>query len=459
MVNAGKGARGRIRWSGWHLAYVRLEVRELQSSPRRSTTSAPAEPSAGVDQRPPSPPEPTTKTYVLRPGSLERSTSLWWILPPTFVWIGIAAVAVVGHLIFPGASIGGALLSVLLVDLALTSAWAALILGTQNEKDTERGDGTIDPRGRHEFWRSRTVAWDLLAVGAVGTVLVAFLMVGPAAVLPGADVPLVELAVLVLTILVLATFSRYAAMSFNTDAARMVQKLEELSVAEGEARQRDTEKVSNLFTAQTDRIVAKADAQIEATALGLSAATRQLERVATAIEKMTKLDEEAKAAAAEAARLQREALDQARRREETQLAEVARQAAARLMAIRPAVVVRIRFEGIIFHKIFLDVFNDGFDGVGLEAAVQIGPGVFRFTSATLGSKATRSFEVTDVTRVPAEAQILVRVGLRDVDANPYLFLVGPFRYVRDVGWLNRTKSLFVDPSSWVTGTVSGPGTR
>jgi hypothetical protein len=200
----------------------------------------------------PSRPVPPAKRsawdFALRPGSLEHSTSLWWTAPPVVAWIAIAAASVVAQAIRPHVYIGRSILVTLLIDLAGTSAWAALVVATQSERATELPDGTIDPRGRHEFWRVRTVAWDLLTVSVVGVLLVGLLLAGPSTVLPAADVPLFELAVLIATIVLLATFSRYAAMAFNTDAARTIQKLEELSDLESTGRQRDTERVTATFT-------------------------------------------------------------------------------------------------------------------------------------------------------------------------------------------------------------------
>jgi hypothetical protein len=413
----------------------------------RSSDQASAE--AGPDDRPPAPTPPSIRTYVLHPGSLEQSTSLWWAAPPAVAWIGVVVAVFAIHLRYPALPMGTPILWTLFTDLIATAGWMVLVLATQDEKGTERADGTLDPRARHEFWRARTIAWDLLAVSIVGALLVALILGGASSILPTADVPFVELAVLILTIVLLATFSRYAAMAFNTDAARMVQKLEELAAEETRSRQAETARIGAMFTNQTDRIVAKADAQIEATSEGLARATTQIQRVATAIEEMTKLDREARRAAEEEARAQRDAAARQRELEEQRAGDEQRAAAERLETIRPIISVRIRFEGILIHRVVVDVNNDGFDGIGLDVTVRIGPQQFKFTEVKLSSKSTRSYAVTEVSRIRAEAQIYVVAGLRDVDAHAHVFGAGPFRYVRDVGWLGRTKSLFVDPPGWV----------
>src|SRR5271170_7007837 len=203
--------------------------------PRPPMATAPPPPSS-IPNPPVASSSPSWSRYLLRPGSVEKSTSLWWTIPPAVAWICLAVGALPAHAIDASPSLANPILWILFVDLVSTSFWMVLVVLSQREKDTEVRDGLIDPKGRHEYWRVRTVAWDLLAISIVGALLDAFLLVGPSAILPITDVPLLELGVLVLTILLLATFSRYAAMAFNTDAARMVQKLDELSTRESEAR-------------------------------------------------------------------------------------------------------------------------------------------------------------------------------------------------------------------------------
>jgi hypothetical protein len=415
-------------------------------------TAAPPPPSS-VPNPPAASPSPSLSRYLFRPGSIEKSTSLWWTIPPAIAWICLAAGALLAHAIDASPSLANPIQWILFVDLVATSFWMVLVVLSQREKDTEVRDGLIDPKGRHEYWRVRTLAWDLLAISIVGALLDAFLLAGPSAILPTTDVPLVELAVLILTILLLATFSRYAAMAFNTDAARMVQKLDELSTRESEARTRDTDRITRLFTEQTDRIVAKADAQIDATTTGLSAATEQLDRVAQAIEDLTNVERESKSATQAADEAQRRAAEEQRRLAIERKADETRVAAERVDLIRPGIWIRIRVRGVLTHHLMVEVYNDGFDGVGLEVTVLIGQGHYSFSETRLSSKIARSFEVGDVAQFPLMAQIGVGVVLRDVDGHQHRYAAGPFNYARVAGWLNRTKSLSINPHGWIVAAV------
>jgi hypothetical protein len=398
-------------------------------------------------------PSTSWSEYLLRPGSVDRSTSLWWATPPVIAWICIAVGGLLAHAIDASPSLGTPILWVLLADLVATTVWMVLVVLSQSENDTEVGDGLIDPKGRHEFWRVRTVAWDILAVSVVGALLSAFLLAGPSAVLPTADVPLIELAVLVLTIVLLATFSRYAAMAFNTDAARMVQKLEELSIKESEARMQDTNRITRLFTEQTDRIVAKADAQIEATTEGLSAAIRQLDRVAQAIEDLTNIERDSKTATEVVAETQERAIAEQRSRDIERKAAEIRIATEHSNTIRPIIWVRLRIQGILNHKLMVDIYNDGFDGVGLEVEVSVARDQSSFTAAKLPSKTRQSFEVGDLTRFPLMAQIFVGAALRDVDGRLHKFGAGHYNYAREAGWLDWTKRVSISLRGWVTATI------
>lgn len=412
----------------------------------------------------PSPSEPDARNQaasqrllrrLVRPGSFERSTSLWWTIPPGLIWLCLAVGAIGARLVTQSLSAEGQVEWILLVDLIASSIWVLVVLESQNETDTETADGRIEPRGRHEYWRARTVAWDMLSVSVVGALLVALLILGPSTVLPSADVPLVELAVLVVTLLLLATFSRYAAMAFNTDAARMVQKLEELSSKETEARNRDTERVTRLFTEQTDRIVAKADAQIEATSTGLATAITQLDRVVRAVEDLTNIERETQSATRALAEAQTSAAEEQRRLAAERRADEQRAARARLEAIQPLLHVRLRTHGLVFGDLAVDVFNDGFDGVGLEGSVIMGNLQYPFRALRLGSKSTQSFDLVDLRQLPHDAQIVVGVALRDVDGNLRRFEAGPFGYTRESGVFNRTKSVSIRPSNWVAAVLVG----
>jgi hypothetical protein len=409
-------------------------------------SSAPSSPAGGA-------PPANWPRYLTRPGSIQRSTSFWWSIPPVIAWVCLSAAALLTHAVDPSLELASPILWALFLDLLATSAWLSVVVLSQKEKDTELDGGQIDPVARHEFWRARTIAWDLLTVSALGALLTGFLIAGPSTILPSGDVPLVELTVLVATVLLLATFSRYAAMAFNTDAARMIQKLDELSTRESEARTRDTDRVTRLFTEQTDRIVAKADAQIEATATGFSAAVSRLDRVAEALEDLTKVERDSKSATEAAAEAQRRGVEDQRRLAVERKADETRRAEERALLIRPEIWVRLRAQGLIRHHLFVDVSNQGFDAVGLDVGVFVGQARHNFTETRLAAKNTRSFDLGDVTQLPQMVEIAVVVILRDVDGYPHKYGAGPFNYAREANWLNWTKSLSINPGGWVTASL------
>jgi hypothetical protein len=164
---------------------------------------------------------------------------------------------------------------------------------------------------------------------------------------------------------------------------------------------------------------------------------------------MAKLEGAARKEAKEAAAAQLAAVLAQRTAEVERVAAVKKAAAERLAQIRPSLVVRIRFEGLVFHNIVLDVFNDGFDGIGLDGTVLVGQAQFHFKASKLSSKDTRPFSITDVGKLPTHSQIVIRLSVRDVDANAYNLTAGPFNYARETGILGRTKRLRIDPPTWV----------
>ena len=394
-------------------------------------------------------PQARKVAFVLRPGEFDRSTSVWWAIP-----LAVGALLVLVGLSVTDWLDGGRLsadttLDILVIGGITSIAWSLLVVLTQSEAATELGADSIDLRGRHRFWRARTVAWDLLAVSGAGTGLAVLLRLGPNHVLPLSDVPLVELSVLVLTVALLATFSRYAAMCFSTDAKGLAQKLEEIARLDAAARTSDRDQLRLSFKEQTDRIVAKSDEQIAATTAGLSEISTRLQNVANAIENQLRISEEAKQAAEKATRAQEETLAQIRETEEYRRAEGLRVARERRDRIAPSIQVKLHYEGTVFHNLFVDVRNNGFDGRGLRVNItaQTG-GVWTFTDAGIASKTSKSFLVQGLGDLPISTSFTIGAEVSDVDGEVRAFRFGPIGYVRQTGFLGRTKGVLFNPPGW-----------
>jgi hypothetical protein len=115
--------------------------------------------------------------------------------------------------------------------------------------------------------------------------------------------------------------------------------------------------------------------------------------------------------------------------------------------------VRLRIDGILIQTLIIDVYNDGFDGVGLEVSIFSGNNRSTFTAARLASKTIQSFTLGGVKQLPSTMNIVVGIALRDVDGHEHRYGAGPFDYARVAGWLNMTKSLTINPGEWVVAAV------
>ncbi len=399
---------------------------------------------------PRSPPVATKRTYLLRPGSIGRSTDLWFVLPPVVWWSGLAVALALGREFDPeGFGTNEVVASLLGGSIALV-LWAVAVLRSQSEKDALRPDGrTFDHVARHEFWRARTIAWGLLAIGIAATGLLGFLWAGLASVVPQADVPFVELAVLVLTLALLAVFARYNSMTFRTDGDRLIDRLEETSRIGTAARLAETERLVGTFASQTDRLVAKIEAQSLAMSEGLAGIAVKLQNVADAIQTQARIASEARAAAEQAAELQRQALQQAADRETARVAAERRAALDRIERVRPDIRIQMRGQGVLFHHLYVDVFNAGMDAVGLRVRVTTGRGTMsEFAEPGIRANTPRSFDLGDVGGFEDQEQFTVTALVSDVDGNPYE-CVARLTYQRERGFLGRTTGIRFTPADWV----------
>lgn len=403
---------------------------------------------------PPSRPAATKRTYVLSPGSIGRSTDLWFVLPPVAWWMGLGVALALGRELDPiGFGTNAVVASLLGGSMALI-LWGVAVLRSQSERDALRPDGrTFDHAVRHEFWRARTIAWGLLAIGIAATGLLGFLWAGLASIVPQADVPFVELAVLVLTLALLAVFARYNSMTFRTDGDRLIERLEETSRIETAARLAETERLVGAFASETDRLVAKIEAQSLSMSEGLAGIAVKLQNVADAIQTQARIASEARAVAERAVELQGQALQQATDREAARVAAERRAALDRIERIRPDIRVQMRGQGVLFHHVYVDVFNAGMDAVGLRVRVTTEQGTApEFVEPGIRANIPRSFDLGGVGDFENEEQFTVTVLVSDVDGNPYE-CIARIVYQRERGFLGRTTAILFRPAAWVRTTM------
>jgi hypothetical protein len=415
----------------------------------RSTPGTSSGQEAGLSAPPQSPAKSTGRTYIFRPGSIGRSTDLWFVLPPVVWWIGLVIALALGREFDPKGFGPNEVLASLLGGSITLVLWAIAILRSQSEKDALRPDGrTFDHGVRHEFWRARTIAWGLLAIGIAAMGLLGFLWAGLAMAVPSTDLPFVELAVLVLTLALLAVFARYNSMTFRTDGDRLIDRLEETSRIETAARLAETERLVGTFTSQTDRLVAKIEAQSLSMSQGMAGIAVKLQNVADAIQTQARIASEARAAAERAAELQSQALQQATDREASRVAAERRAALDRIARVRPDIRVQMRGQGVLFHHLYVDVFNGGMDAVGLRVQVTTAQGTGpEFAEPGIRANTPRSFDLGDVGGFEDEEQFTVTVLVSDVDGNPYE-CIARLGYARERGFLGRTTAIRFEPAGW-----------
>ncbi len=407
-----------------------------------SEAEQPAEP-------PERPPRPTWHDYVLRPGSIGRSTDVWFIVPPLAWWIAIIATLAVGREADPAKFGSDVVTAALLIGSVALFVWSSLVLLSQHESDTlEAGVRRFDHTLRHEFWRARTIAWGLFALGITASGLLLFIGAGLSSSVPAPDLPFLEVAVLVMTLVLLAIFARYNSMTFRTDGDRLVQQLEETSRIETAARLAETERMVGTFTAQTDRLVAKIEAQSLTMSEGLAGIALRLQNVADAIQTQSRIAAEAREAAQQAAGLQRQAIEDAASREAARIATELGAAEDRIARIRPDIRIQMRGQGILFHHLYVDIFNRGMDGVGLRVTASTAGGAGgEFVEPGIRSNSPKSFDLGNVNQFQDRERITVSVLLADVDGNPYEY-AGQVDYQRTTGFLGRTTGFSFNPDGW-----------
>jgi hypothetical protein len=412
-------------------------------------------------QPPEAPESPSNATLLFRPGSLNRSTDLWFLLLPAVGWAVTLTTTASVRLIQPGTPLESILIALTAAG-AVTVLWSLNVLRTQRLSDTNERDGQPNYELKHEYWIARTVAWVLLASASGLTLFLALLAFVLWAGDPLGDaIPAAEVLLLVLTVGILGAYTQFSSMALRTDADRLLKTLESENRIDRDARTAESAALLSTFVGQTDRLVAEVQGLNQATSSGLGQVAISLEAIAKALEAQSQIAAEARAAAEESAAAQRAAVEHLERAERERKAEVVRAQRDRRERIRPAVSVQLRVQGVLLHSLVVDVFNSGFSAAKLNVTVQSTTGWARlFRAPEISTNSSASFVLGDVSAFPHRTQFTISVEVSDVDGNTYVG-IQTFSYARDTGFLGMTRSTSVTPSSWVgvalTPTRSSPG--
>lgn len=351
--------------------------------------------------------------HAIRPGSIRRSTSVWFIIPPVVVVVLEAVVLWTAEKYNPAFLSGNVWPTLLLIGSLGVTVWALLVKISQNEDDARNDSGRFESRLRHDFWRARTTAWVLVAVGIVSSGLVLFTWSGLASAVPGFDVPFVELAVLVLTVALLSILSRYTAMAFRTDV--------EANVA---AQREEMDLLRTSYRLETSRLLDRNSEHWREQAASLERAIQSMKEVAT-LQRQT-LQATQQTLATTGALLGLERQREALRVEEARL---------RVQRIRPSVAIQgvIKHPGPIAKRIALRLFNQGEDGRRLIVSLRHGPDPANVVNRTVPSIAAFSnteADFGDIDEWADDVNFQAGVAVDDVDGNRYS-CEAPLRYSRN----------------------------
>lgn len=397
---------------------------------------------------PPEPPQPSRKSFILRPGGLSRSTDLWFVVPVCIGWIAVIALVVALHAVKPALP-PWILVTALLVGAVASVVWLLNVLRTQEYADTIERDGQPNYDLQHAYWLARIVAWSLLAasVALIGLLLCVDYEIATSASLSNVA-PLSELVMLVLTIAVLGFYARYSAMSFRIDSLSLLGAVESQSRIDREASQAQAQALLSAFVTQTDRLTAEVQALNQATVSGLGQVTEGLGAITTALVAQAEIAAAARLAAEKAAAAQAQALEQLRQNEAARKEDLVRSAVLRRTQIMPAMSAQMRVQGVLLHSIVVDLFNQGFSATRLNVGVQTDSGWARlYRQSELPTNSPASFVLGDVAQFPLRAQFTISLEVSDVDGNSYNGRV-IFDYVRETGFIGLTRSTTIRPGGW-----------
>ncbi len=363
----------------------------------------------------------TAIRFILRPGSFDQSTGLWFVVPPVVAWCILVAAFALDERFYPGEMTATSMFAILLIASLGTASWGSLVVKTQTEDDTRNSEGKYEHQSRHRFWQARTAAWSLVGIGVVSSGLVLTIWSGLPVFVPSADVPFVELSVLVLTVALLAMFSRYTSMTSRADSDAMMEE-----------QHSDTERMRESFQSETSRLLDRNSEHWREEIQSLASAVGALNSVVALQRDTLRVSD-----GLLALERQRDLLSQEQDRLHKQ-------------RIRPSVAILsvIDHPGPIQKRIGVRLFNQGEDGrrVVLSFRYGSGPGDVRTrVEPRIVAYSTKEFDFGNIDEWPDSFNVSITVQLSDVDGNRFE-CSSTFTYERNRGVLGSDPTF--DPSSW-----------
>lgn len=417
------------------------------------------------------PREPTTLTTKLRAsprvfwrivirtgteGPTESNpTYLNWIVGFPLVFWGSAVVAFLLAAYYRVLGLFPAILA--LAALANMVATARILLVqvkslSELNRRLESPDGGPPPiKSGHEIWRARTAAWGYEAVLA-GLLFLALIRGLPTWALsdlfPPALLTLYEFTLLGLTVSIIAILSQYTSRTASVDARALSSELRAYTNTVSSSAREASQRISDDISVFTGRIIEATTASAKETNTALtslagavrelaSSASAQNELIKSALEKT-----EAAAAAARHAIAEHTASAQAAEsaRKEEQLEEILR--------LRPKLSLRFGVEGMILHRIRLDLYDEGSPARGVTAEVSSSRNVFQLAFGDLPSRVVRSIDIGDIKSFDLSDTLRIKVRFLDLGGRPYV-ASAELEFSRSEGFLGRTTGWLFVPSNWV----------
>lgn len=284
------------------------------------------------------------------------------------------------------------------VTLMLASAYVivGVLWGKREVKDSER----LSPI--HDSFKEWLATATLLFAYLFVSLFLLLILLSPD---PEFSVTIIGTGVLIATIAFLAIFTRYTAMSFSADMRELIRE----------------SKSSN------ESLVTSFLEGISQLAQGFS---ENLSAVIKVLEKERIEEREA---------LMKMAEDARRRREEEER-----------LRMMPRLGIKLRYRGLLFHSLIVDVFNRGLSGQSLEVSLTpIGKKSILIPGGDLGAQQRKSFDFGDVSRFPLGADLRVLCAVADLKGRKYTFKAD-FHYKRTLGPLGlATKSITITPQKYV----------
>jgi hypothetical protein len=377
----------------------------------------------------------------------------WFFGVPLVSWF-VTALSVAG-LVWKAdeAAVPVLILGVAILNVAATSrvlfvqgeTLNTLLAQLGNQSDEPPPIGTI-----HDAWRARSATWGYLA-GLIALSFLAGVRFLPSWALgdlfPPALLPLYEIVVLALTVAMIAVLSQYTSRTAAADARATSRDLRRLSSEIMTQSERTAAQLTADLGALTTRLSESLAQTSRETNTVLAELTNSVRDLAVSAAAQTELVRNAQAATEEALRraaaaseTQADAVhDLARRRAEELSAEVDR--------LRPIVSLRMRVEGVLFHHIWLDLYDSASQAVGVVVGVQSGVIARAFPIGNLSTRIPRPLDLGDVTQFPLDGIINVTLQFSDLAGRQYRGR-RDFHFTRELSILRTTTGWQVDPPGW-----------